>query len=67
MAAIRRYALLLVVLLVGVVLGMLGWKIALLTIAPLVLIWFMLWDEKSYRRTQYKRYYQDGYVYKHQQ
>ncbi|MGX6992738.1 hypothetical protein [Vagococcus penaei] len=48
MLMIRRSALLLVVLIIGMLLGTLGWKISLLVLTPLLFIWLMVWDEKSY-------------------
>lgn len=56
MEAIRRYALMLIVLVLGIVLGTFGWQAALVVLTPLVMIWLMLWDEKSYKRKQYERY-----------
>ena len=56
MEAIRRYALLLIVLVLGIILGTLGWQAALIVLTPLVMIWLMLWDEKSYKVKQYKQY-----------
>ena len=52
MFAIRRYALMLVVLIIGILLGNMGIDVAIIIVTPLVLIWLMLWDEKSYRRSQ---------------
>lgn len=56
MFAIRRYALILVVLVIGVLLGTLGIDVALIILTPLVLMWLMLWDEKSYRRSLQKQH-----------
>ncbi|MGO3731890.1 MAG: hypothetical protein ACTJHC_01810 [Vagococcus sp.] len=66
MAAIRRYALLLIVLSVGILLGTFGWQAALIILTPLTMIWLMLWDEKNYKRKQYQRYIEEKqqYVYK---
>lgn len=63
MEAIRRYAVLLIVLVLGVVLGTLGWQAALVVLTPLVMIWLMLWDEKSYKNKQYKRYTEEKQQY----
>ncbi|MGX7024418.1 hypothetical protein [Vagococcus hydrophili] len=63
MEAIRRYAVLLIVLVLGVVLGTLGWQAALVVLTPLVMIWLMLWDEKSYKTKQYKRYTEEKQQY----
>jgi hypothetical protein len=56
MEAIRRYALLLIVLVLGIILGTLGWQAALIVLTPLTMIWLMLWDEKSYKRKQYEKF-----------
>ena len=45
MEAIRRYALLLIVLVLGIILGTLGWQAALIVLTPLTMIWLMLWVE----------------------
>jgi len=42
----------LVVLIIGILLGNMGIDVAIIIVTPLVLIWLMLWDEKSYRRSQ---------------
>ncbi|MGX6969714.1 hypothetical protein [Vagococcus bubulae] len=57
MFAIRRYALILIVLIIGVILGNMGLDVALIILTPLVLLWLMLWDEKSYRRSQQKHHH----------
>lgn len=63
MEAIRRYGLLLIVLMLGIVLGTFGWQAALVVLTPLFMIWLMLWDEKSYKRKQYKRYTEERQQY----
>lgn len=55
MKAIRRIGLLLVVLFIGIVIGSFGWESALLIIAPLFFLWFMVWDERSYSRNTRKQ------------
>lgn len=56
MLALRRYAFILVVLIVGMFLGNMSLNIALLVLTPLVLIWLMLWDDKNYKRRQKQDY-----------
>ncbi len=63
MEAIRRYALLLIVLVLGIILGTFGWQAALIVLTPLVMIWLMLWDEKSYKYKQYKQYQKEQQTY----
>lgn len=63
MEAIRRYAVLLIVLVLGVVLGTLGWQAALVVLTPLVMIWLMVWDEKSYKNKQHERYIKEKQQY----
>ncbi|WP_288394693.1 hypothetical protein [uncultured Vagococcus sp.] len=60
MEAIRRYALLLIVLVLGIILGTLGWQAALIVLTPLTMIWLMLWDEKSYKRKQYEKFLKEN-------
>ncbi|MGX7351489.1 hypothetical protein RU97_GL000907 [Enterococcus canis] len=55
MKSIRRAGALFVVLFIGIFLGTLGWQTALLLIAPLLLIWMFLWDERRYDYTKVKR------------
>ncbi|HCM89989.1 MULTISPECIES: hypothetical protein [Vagococcus] len=63
MEAIRRYTVLLIVLVLGVVLGTLGWQAALVVLTPLVMIWLMVWDEKSYKSKQHERYIKEKQQY----
>lgn len=63
MEAIRRYALLLIVLMLGIILGTLGWQAALIVLTPLTMIWLMLWDEKSYKRKQYEKFLKENPQY----
>ncbi|MGO2083862.1 hypothetical protein [Vagococcus sp.] len=57
MQMVRLTALLLIVLTIGIVLGSLGWKIALAVLIPLVFVWLMIWDEKSYLQNYHKHPY----------
>lgn len=63
MEAIRRYALLLIVLVLGIILGTLGWQAALIVLTPLVMVWLMIWDEKSYKYKQYEQYIKEKQQY----
>lgn len=63
MEAIRRYALLLIVLVLGIILGTFGWQAALIVLTPLVMIWLMLWDEKSYKYKQHQQYVEKNQQY----
>lgn len=63
MEAIRRYAVLLIVLVLGIILGTLGWQAALIVLTPLIMIWLMLWDEKSYKRKQYEKFLKENPQY----
>lgn len=63
MEAIRRYALLLIVLVLGIILGTVGWQAALIVLTPLVMIWLMVWDEKSYKYKQYEQYMKEKQQY----
>lgn len=66
MASIRRYALLLIVLLIGIFLGTFGWRSALVFVIPLLMLWIMVWDEKTYEQKQAERHTktQQPYTYK---
>ena len=50
MIHIRRAGLIFFILILGIFIGSLGAKTALLIVTPLFVFWFMLLDEKSYRR-----------------
>ncbi|ALS00679.1 hypothetical protein ATZ33_04620 [Enterococcus silesiacus] len=63
MKAVRRGGLLFVVLIIGIFLGTLGLRSALLIVSPLFIIWFMLWDEKRYSHTRKKNEHQH-YIYR---
>ncbi|MBL1224649.1 hypothetical protein [Enterococcus sp. BWR-S5] len=59
MKSVRRGGFIFFVLFIGIFLGTLGLKSALLIVGPLFIIWFMLWDEKRYsqqRRRQEEHY-----------
>lgn len=66
MAAIHRFGLILIVLVIGVLIGCLGWVNAMLILTPLFLMWFMNWDERKYRRFlhQQRKHHYDRYVYR---
>lgn len=61
MKAVRRFGLLLVILLLGMLLGNLGLRNAVMVFAPLFIIWFISWDEKKYRQTKRKKYAESQY------
>ncbi|MGX7243390.1 hypothetical protein ACWOC1_00925 [Enterococcus quebecensis] len=63
MKAVRRGGLLFFVLVIGIFLGTLGLRSALLIVSPLFIIWFMLWDEKRYTQARRKREHQH-YIYR---
>lgn len=49
MHAIRRVGFLFIILFIGIALGTLGWEKSLLSVAPLLILWFTAWDDKKYR------------------
>ncbi|MGX7013756.1 hypothetical protein [Vagococcus silagei] len=57
MYTVRLSALLLIVLTLGILLGFLGWKVALTVLVPLIFVWLMNWDEKSYLKQQHEHHY----------
>ncbi|MGM0124209.1 hypothetical protein IGI37_001583 [Enterococcus sp. AZ194] len=62
MRAMRRFGFILFVLVVGILLGNIGIRSALLILTPLSILWFMLWDEKKYRQSEReKHYYEEQY------
>lgn len=65
MKAIRRFGLLLLILVVGMFLGNLGLRNATLIFAPLFIIWFICWDEKKYRQTKKKKIAKEQRYYQH--
>ena len=48
MLAIRRMGFIFTLLVIGILLGTLGIKTALIIISLPFLLWYMVWDEKSY-------------------
>lgn len=59
MTSIRRLFFLFFVLLIGIFLGNLGLKTALLIVVPIFLILIMMWDEASYRCTNHRKQQQN--------
>lgn len=55
MKGIRRFGFMIGVLIVGVMIGHFGLFIASLILCPLLTLWLLVWDEKKYRQTTYKR------------
>ncbi len=64
MNGIRRFGLMLGILTIGAFIGLLGLKNIFLILAPLFLLWFILWDDKSYHRNVNRKPTQHTYVYK---
>lgn len=61
MKAVRRFGLLLAILLLGIILGNFGINHAILIFAPLFIVWFISWDEKKYRQAKRKKYVESQY------
>lgn len=69
MKAVRRFGFMLWVLLMGIVIGYFGVLSAVLIFFPLMMLWFMLWDEKKFRQAERKRnrhYYHDHDFYRYE-
>ena len=49
MTSVRRLGLLMVILLIGMYIGSLGLKAIVAISAPLVILWLLIWDDRSYR------------------
>ncbi|WP_291292240.1 hypothetical protein [Enterococcus sp.] len=70
MKAVRRFGFMLWVLLIGIIIGYFGVLSAVLIFCPLMMLWFMLWDEKKFRQAERKRnqsYYHDHDFYHYEQ
>ncbi|MGM0166622.1 hypothetical protein IGI39_001584 [Enterococcus sp. AZ135] len=48
MKAVRRFGLIIAVLLLGLLIGKLGSLATIVIFSGLFLVWFMLWDERKY-------------------
>ncbi|GAA3008868.1 hypothetical protein [Tetragenococcus solitarius] len=55
MKGIRRFGLMIAVLLVGITIGHFGLFISALFVCPLVTLWLLLWDDKKSAQSEYKR------------
>jgi len=56
MKAIRRFGLMLAVLLIGIIIGNFGMLTAILIVCPLFTFWLILWDDKKFRQAEQKHY-----------
>lgn len=65
MKAIRRFGLIIAILLLGLLIGKLGYIATIVVFSGLFLIWFMLWDERKYdqRTHQPEEYDHEPYDY----
>lgn len=72
MKAVRRFGLLIGVLLTGIIIGNFGTLIACLVLGPLLALWLILWDDKNSKQAQRRQqyyssevdyYYADDYYY----
>jgi hypothetical protein len=53
----------------GIVIGYFGVISAVLIFCPLMMLWFMIWDEKKFRQAERKRnrhYYHDHDFYRYE-
>lgn len=55
MKAMRRFGLLIGILLIGIIIGHFGSLIALLIVGPLFTLWLSFWDDKKIRQSQYQQ------------
>ncbi|KAF1296958.1 hypothetical protein BAU15_15195 [Enterococcus sp. JM4C] len=63
MRAMRRFGFILMVLVIGILLGNIGIRSAILILTPLAILWFTLWDEKKYRQTEREKFYYEEQQY----
>ena len=59
MKAVRRFGLIIAVLLLGLLIGKLGSLATIVIFSGLFLVWFMLWDERKYAQHYEENYYED--------
>ncbi|MDT2599713.1 hypothetical protein P7D85_07995 [Enterococcus hulanensis] len=57
MKAVRRFGLIIAVLLLGLLIGKLGSLATIVIFSGLFLVWFMLWDERKYAQHYAERQY----------
>ncbi|AYW50379.1 hypothetical protein [Tetragenococcus halophilus] len=55
MKGIRRFGLMIVILLIGITIGHFGLFISILFVCPLITLWLLLWDDKKNSQIEYKR------------
>ncbi|CAM3306940.1 hypothetical protein [Vagococcus fessus] len=69
MLAIRRMGFIFTLLVIGILLGTLGIKTALIIISLPFLLWYMVWDEKSYysSKIEAEREYEEYLHYQEEQ
>lgn len=51
---VRRFGILLLIFILGLILGSLNSKLIAILSIPLLLLWFFSWDEVSYKRNSLK-------------
>lgn len=57
MKAVRRFGLLIGILLMGIIIGNFGMLIAGLILGPLLALWLILWDDKNSRQALRQQHY----------
>lgn len=63
MKAVRRFGLIIAVLLLGLLIGKLGSLATIVIFSGLFLVWFMLWDERKYAQHYAERYSDEEDIY----
>lgn len=63
MKAVRRFGLIIAVLLLGLLIGKLGSLATVVIFSGLFLVWFMLWDERKYAQHYAERHYDEEEQY----
>lgn len=59
MKAVRRFGLIIAVLLLGSLIGKLGSLATIVIFSGLFLVWFMLWDERKYAQHYADHYFEE--------
>lgn len=59
MKAVRRFGLIIAVLLLGLLIGKLGSLATVVIFSGLFLVWFMLWDERKYAQHYAESHYDE--------
>ncbi|MBU5360651.1 hypothetical protein KQI58_06125 [Enterococcus raffinosus] len=59
MKAVRRFGLIIAVLLLGLLIGKLGSLATVVIFSGLFLVWFMLWDERKYAQHYAERQFDE--------